>query len=415
MIKGIGIDIIEVSRVRKAIKKNNRFLERVFSNIEVEYIKSRNYNDLTIAGLFSSKESISKALGTGIRGFKWTDIEIIHNELGKPIVNLKEKALDLANEKNIDNILVSITHVKEQAVTVAIAQKKYLKKQENVNLNEVKNILVNREKNSHKGTYGRIGVVGGSKGMSGAPFLTSSAALRTGSGLVYSLVPDSISNILEIKSTEAIIKSFKGNEEGFSKTNIEDLLEFISKLDAIALGPGLGIDEERIKLVTKLLEQINCPVVLDADGINCISKEREILSTIKQPIVLTPHPKEFSRLIGIDIKEIQSNRRKYSMEFTKRYDVILVLKGHKTIVCDRNNFYENSTGNPGMSTAGSGDVLTGIITSLIGQGIEPFESAKLGTFLHGLAGDIAKDDKGEYGLIASDILESIPYAVKQIV
>ncbi len=414
MIKGIGIDIIEVSRVENAVNKSSRFLEKIFSSEEIKYIESRNHNSFTIAGLFSSKESVSKALGTGIRGFNWTDIEIYHDELGKPLVKLKENAKTIARQKGIENINLSISHIKDQAISISIAEGYVFEEKENIaNVSEVKNILMNRSKDSHKGTYGRVGVIAGSEGMSGAPFLSSLSALRTGSGLVYTMVPDVISNILEIKSVEAIVKSFKDNGEGFSRTSIKDIIDYSKKLDIIALGPGLGVDDDRKELVCEILKNVSCPVVLDADGINCIANNKQVLKNRKSTTVITPHMMEFSRLTNVDVDELQNNREKYSMDFAKLYGVIVVLKGHNTVVCDGEKVYINSTGNPGMATAGSGDVLTGVIASLLGQGLKAFDAAKMGVYLHGLAGDMVKQEKGEHGIIASDIIEFIPLAIKQ--
>lgn len=415
MIMGIGIDIIEVSRIENAVSRNKKFLEKLFSKRELNYIASRNYNSSTIAGMFSAKESISKALGTGIRGFNWKDIEIIHDKLGKPIVELNGNAREIANDKHLENISLSISHDKKTAISIAIGEGiNYKKIEEKENVCETKDILIKRDKDSHKGTYGRVGVIAGSKGMSGAPYLTSSAAIRTGSGLVYTMVPDSISTILEIKSVEAVVKSFKSNEEGFIKESIEDIVEQSNKLDVIALGPGMGINSEKIELVEEILKRVDLPTVVDADGINCLCDNKKLLKNRSKPTIITPHLGEFSRLIKKDIDEIQGNREKYSREFAKEYGVILVLKGHETIVCDGERLYVNNTGNPGMATAGSGDVLTGIIVSLLGQGIPSYDAAKLGVYLHGLSGDIVAEDKGEHGLIASDIVNAIPYAIKRI-
>ena len=414
MIRGIGIDIIEVSRIENAIKKNSRFLTKTFSSKEIVYIESRKYNIFTIAGLFACKESISKSLGTGIRGFSWTDIEITHDDLGKPIVELKRNAKKIAEDKKISNISVSISHIKDQAISISIAEGYTYKERENQKtISEFQDTIINRNEDSHKGIYGRVGVIAGSKGMTGAPFLSSSSALRTGSGLVYTMVPKCISEIMQIKSVEAIVKPFEDNGDGFSKSSIKEILDYSKTLDVIALGPGLGIDQDRIELVSQILQKADCPIVLDADAINCIGENKEVLISRRPRTVLTPHMGEFSRLIGVDIETIKSNREKYSMEFSKIYGVVLVLKGNKTIVCDGDNIYINSTGNAGMATAGSGDVLTGMIASLIGQGIECFKAAKLGVYLHGLAGDIVKEEKGEYGMIASDIVSSIPFAIKK--
>ncbi len=419
MIKGIGIDLIELDRIEKAILKNDRFLQKVFSNSELEYLKSRDYNKSTVAGLFSSKEAVSKALGTGIRGFDWKDIEIERDHLGRPLVSLHGDAMKIAEKQGIQSVYLSISHDKEKAVTIAISEGTLtnLKLEADNNKDSMKNILVKRSAQSHKGTYGKIGIIAGSKGMSGAPFLSSSSALRTGSGLVYTIVPSSISLVLEIKSVEAIIKSFDDHKQGsFIKENIVEILDYIESLDVVAIGPGLSLTNDLVELVSMILKTFKKPVVVDADGLNCLSKNKEVLLGRKYKTVLTPHQGEFKRLLedeGMD-GELDENRAEYSMKFARKYNVILVLKGPRTIVCDGKSMYVNSTGNPGMATAGSGDCLTGIITSLIGQGIEVFTATKIAVYLHGLAGDIAKCEKGEYGIIARDIIEAIPYAIKKL-
>lgn len=416
MINGIGIDTVEISRIKKVVSRSEKFLEKIFSKQELKYIESRNYNASTIAGMFSAKESVSKTLGTGIRGFDWTDIEIIHDDLGKPTVKLNRGAKDIADEKCLKNIIVSISHDKEKAMSIALGENvDYKKIEENKNFLDVKDILIKRDKNSHKGTYGKVGVIGGSKGMSGAPYITSLSALRTGSGIVYTMVPDSISTVLEIKSIEAIVKAFKCNGEGFTITNIEDVIIGCENLDAIALGPGMGVDYERIELVSEILKRVSLPVVVDADAINCLGENKEILKNRENPTILTPHLAEFSRLIEVDIDEIQKNREKYSQKFAREHGVVMVLKGRNTVVCDEKNIYINTTGNPGMATAGSGDALTGMISSFLGQGLTAYEAAKLGVYLHGVAGDIAAMDKGEYSLITRDIVSAIPYAIKTII
>lgn len=417
MIKGIGIDLIELERLDKAIKKNEKFLEKIFSKAELSFIESRSYNKSTISGIFSSKEAVSKALGTGISGFDWKDIEISHTSLGKPIVELKGKAKELSDRLGISAISLSISHDKEKAVSIAIAEGDS-ETYKSSNLEVMSELLCKRNEKSHKGNFGRVGVVAGSRGMSGAPFLSSSAALRTGSGLVYSLVPSSISEIVEIKSVEAIVISFDDSGTGhFREDNLEDMLQYLYKLDVVAIGPGIGADRDRVELVRGILSNIDECVVVDADGLNCVAKSKEMLFNRQAPTVLTPHEEEFRRLLEGEefyTKDLETNREIFSIEFAKKYNVILVLKGHNTIVCDGEEIYINSTGNAGMATAGSGDVLTGMITSLIGQGIETFSATKLAVFLHGLSGDIARDEKGEYGLIARDIIESIPYAIKKL-
>lgn len=280
----------------------------------------------------------------------------------------------------------------------------------------MKDLLVRRKENTHKGSYGRVAIVAGSRGMTGAPYLACQSALRTGSGLVYSFIPESLETIMSIKLTESIIKPINDRGTGhFVIESLEGIIKKINNMDSIALGPGIGMDNERVELVGHIIKNANCPMVIDADGLNCISKNIEILEGHGGALVITPHPGEMARLLKIETKDIEEKREYYSRYISEEYNVITVLKGHKTIVSSpKGEIYINNTGNPGMATAGSGDVLTGIIASLLGQGLKAFDAAKLGVYLHGLAGDIAKDKVGEYGMIAGDIMEMVPYAILEI-
>lgn len=278
------------------------------------------------------------------------------------------------------------------------------------------NLIAKRNDNSHKGTYGRVAIIAGSRGMTGAPFLSSQGALRTGSGLVYTIIPESLETVMSIKLTEAIIRPIKDKDTGhFLKDSIEPIIKEVKEMDCIALGPGIGVDKDRIQLVSEIIRDIKVPMVVDADGINCIAENIEILNQGKGPIIITPHPGEMARLLNKDIQQIEKNRQYYSQYISEKYNIIVVLKGNKTIVTSpEGQTYINKTGNPGMATAGSGDVLTGIIASLLGQRLDPFDAAKLGVYLHGLAGDITRDRLGEYGMIANDIIEAIPYAIMRV-
>lgn len=429
MIKGNGIDIIEIDRIRKAINSNNRFIDRIFSENEMNYIKSKNNSVNTIAGLFAAKEAVSKALGSGISGFKWTDIEVCSEASGKPSIRLYGKAKELAEKKEISYVHISISHSKDDAVAFAIAEKGIDDLQEAIPYNPyaegdysiidkkmICNIIPERKKDTHKGTYGKVGVIGGSKGMTGAVALASRACLRSGSGLVYSFVPESLSNIIEILVTEAVTLPITCTNEGhFGIDSIDEIKEAIDKIDCLVLGPGMGVDKERIRFIKEILSYTNKPIVLDADGINCISKDNKALAQRQHITVITPHPAELARLLDVTVEKIQSNRIEYCRYTARTFNTITVLKGYNTVISNPNgDIYINTTGNPGMSTAGSGDVLSGMIASFIGQKIEPLDAAIAGVFLHGLAGDIGAKEKGEYGLIAGDIVESIPYAIKYV-
>ena len=268
----------------------------------------------------------------------------------------------------------------------------------------------------NKGNFGRILVVGGSSGLTGAPCLTAQSALRTGSGVVTVACAKGLNDIFENKLTEVMTASLPQNiDRTISSKALAVLVEMMDQYDVLALGPGLGKNKDTGKLVFSLIRKIKKPVVLDADGLNFISKNPGILKEKKSVLVVTPHPGEMSRLMRCSIDMIQKHRVETSLKFAKKYNVITLLKGACTVIAlPSGEVFINSTGNPGLATAGAGDVLTGVIASIIGQGIEPGKAAIFGAFIHGLAGDLAKKDKGECGLIASDIISNIPEAILNI-
>lgn len=410
-----GVDIVKVSRIEKLMDRNkDAFLNRVFREEEIGYIISKNYSPQTVAGLFAAKEAISKLLGTGIGKLSFKHMEITHDERGKPHVLLHGLGDEMLKALRIRNIEVSISHERDYAVAYAIGET--LNERRNIQVpDKIKSILPKRNKDSHKGTYGRVGIIAGKRGMTGAAYLSTMAALRTGSGLVYAIVPDSISEILSIKLIEAIVKPVCDRQKGhFIVDSFKEIAEIIKDMDAIAIGPGIGVDEETVQVVRSILLNYEKTVVLDADGLNCLSEMGlDILYERRGDTIITPHPGEMARLIGVNTGEIQKRRIEYSDELSNRYNITVVLKGNGTIVISPNReVYINTTGNPGMATAGSGDVLTGIIISLVGQNIRPYEAAVLGVYLHGLAGDLAKTEKGEYGMIARDILNNIPDSIR---
>ncbi|MCX7705159.1 MAG: NAD(P)H-hydrate dehydratase [bacterium] len=276
-------------------------------------------------------------------------------------------------------------------------------------------ILPARKKDSHKGTYGHLFVIGGSPGLTGAVCLASMAALRTGCGLVTAGIPESLNDIFEIKLTEVMTKPLsETGRRTISPLALENCLSFIEKVDGIVIGPGISTEAGTELFFKTLLPDIQKPVVIDADGLKLLAKNLDILHSNEKKIILTPHPGEMSYLTGLSIPEIQANRKKIAAEFAKKFNLIVVLKGYKTVVTDGKKIYINATGNPGMATAGSGDVLSGIIGGLLVQGFSLWESATLGVYLHGLAGDMAAKEIGEYSLIAGDIIDFLPQAIKKI-
>ncbi len=275
---------------------------------------------------------------------------------------------------------------------------------------------------AHKGTFGRVLVIGGSRGMSGAPSLAGMGALRGGAGLVYVAVPSEILPIVAaIEPSYLTIPLATDEEHGcLSADGLKGLRQACEGKDAIALGPGLGTSRGVTAIVTALFAELTQPMVVDADALNVLadqkpgfSKEAGLLKAAG-PRILTPHPGEFARLIGSDIATVQSQRAKLAAEFAATHGVIVLLKGQGTVITDGDRVAINRTGNPGMATGGSGDVLTGLIAALLAQGMQPFEAAQLGAHLHGLAGDLAAVELSQPGLIASDLPRYLAAAWRKV-
>jgi len=274
-----------------------------------------------------------------------------------------------------------------------------------------------RVNNSNKGDYGRALIITGSTGMTGSGCLAAKAALRSGAGLTYVGVPESLSAIYGAALTEPIILPLADNGKGaLSRECTVDIIDRIGRMKAVAIGPGLTCTEEIKEVVERVLCECRAPLVIDADALNCISGNTEILKKLKTNAVITPHPGEMSRLTGLSIKEIQADRLGTARKFAVEFGVIVVLKGNRTVVAlpDGRTFI-NPTGNPGMASAGTGDVLCGIITGLAAQCAPLEEAACAGVFLHGLAGDLAADELGMHSLIAGDIIRYLPSAFKSLI
>lgn len=277
-----------------------------------------------------------------------------------------------------------------------------------------------RKSDTHKGSYGRVLVLAGSPGMTGAAYLCSKAALRSGSGIVTLGIPESLNYIMEMKLTCVMTYPLPETKAStLSNKGRKEILNLCESHDVVALGPGLSQQPETKDLILWLIKNIDRTMVIDADGLNALADNVNVLYKIKQNAVLTPHPGEMSRLTGLgSVKNVQKERLNTATQFVQSIQkelgdekkIVLVLKGDKTVVADYGKVYVNHTGNPGMATAGAGDVLTGIIVSLIGQGFDVFDASQLGVYIHGLAGDIAAEKKGELSMIASDIIDCLPDA-----
>ncbi|PID55808.1 bifunctional ADP-dependent NAD(P)H-hydrate dehydratase/NAD(P)H-hydrate epimerase [candidate division KSB3 bacterium] len=278
----------------------------------------------------------------------------------------------------------------------------------------IKRSLIKRSPNTHKGTYGHVLVIAGSPGKAGAALMTGRSALRAGSGLVTLAIPKNLRVPLEIPTMEVMTAALPETHKGtVSIDAFDEIMRLAEDKRVLALGPGLSTHPSTVELVYALIRNIPLPMVIDADAINAIALNPDILLEAKAPLVLTPHPGEMARLVPNT--QIQNNRIPVAQDTAHTYHVHLALKGARTLIASPSgNVFINPTGNPGMATAGSGDVLTGMIAGLISQNMIPIEATKTGVFLHGLAGDIVKEEKGDYGMIAGDILESIPYAIKRV-
>jgi len=278
-----------------------------------------------------------------------------------------------------------------------------------------------RPRNSFKGDYGHVLVIAGSRGKTGAALMCGRAALRSGSGLVTLGVPESLAESFQCRVTEAMVLPLPDDGNGMmSLKALDNILEFaVKKIDVIAAGPGIGVSPATKKIMTELVLRSPLPIVIDADGLNSISSSAKDLSQVhdllqnaKSPITLTPHPGEMARLIH---KPKVTDRIGIPVSFASASGSYLVLKGVPTIVAlPEGKIFINTTGNPGMATAGTGDVLTGIIASLMGQGLNPADAAALGVYIHGMAGDKAAAKSGEYSLIASDLIDALPDAFMEL-
>ena len=274
--------------------------------------------------------------------------------------------------------------------------------------NKVLELLPDRPENGHKGTFGKILLLCGSRGYTGAAALAAMGSLRSGAGLVYLGVPDSIYDIEAVKLTEPVIIPLDDEGGRYAPSAADQICSLLSGKDAVLIGPGIGQSSGSEAAVLAVLEHFNGPVVLDADGINVMCRHKDILRGRTAPTILTPHDGEFLRFGGV----LTQNRIASAKELAKDLGAIVLLKGHRTVITDGTITYLNETGNPGMATGGSGDVLAGIIVSLLGQGLSSLEAASCAAWLHGAAGDICAKEIGQYGMLPSDMVEVLPRLLK---
>ena len=286
-----------------------------------------------------------------------------------------------------------------------------------LNEDTIRPLLHRRDRQAHKGTFGHCLIIAGSTGKTGAAVLSANSAVRAGSGLVTLAVAESIHTILEMKTTEVMTAPLPDSGSGYlTDSAFPEIGALMVGKDAIAIGPGLNHRPGTSALIQNLVEMATVPLVIDADGLNALAEDITVLKRKKtMQEILTPHPGEMARLLGTSIPDVEAVRISIAQEFASTYGVYLVLKGSRTIIASPSGDVAiNGSGNPGMASGGMGDVLTGILVSLVGQGYAAWDACRLGVFIHGFAADMVAEEKGEIGIHATDVLEKLPYAYNKL-
>ena len=395
----IGVDAVSVDRVALAVKRSGPgFLDKVYTPAEVAYCAG---NSERLAGRWAAKEAVIKCFdGTGIC-FPRRRIEVLPGASGAPRVRL------LGNDRGA-RVEVSITH--HSALAVATAHLEMPEVTENLLPAPEAVVLPDRPRDAHKGTFGTVVVLAGSLGFTGAAYLASTAAARSGAGLVRLLVADSIYPILAAKCTEVMATPVQEVAPGAVGHAAYDMvLRHLATAEAGVVGPGLGRDRSTWRLVLDLVQHVKCPLVLDADALNALGDAPRAKGKLGKNRVLTPHPGEMARLTGKTADAIASDRTGAARKAAKEWGAIIVLKGARTVVAHPDGrTSEDPHEVPALATGGTGDVLSGIIGGLIAQGSDPFSAAVTGVYIHAAAGRRISHRLGESGLLASDLLLEIP-------
>lgn len=398
-----GIDLVEIRRIEKSMK-NPRFCERVLGREEYALLAGRGFPPQSVAASFCAKEAFSKSLGTGLRGFSPCEAELLRDASGRPFLKLSGRALALSGGREY---AVSVTHTRRCASAVVVAQGGPSAPAESsresaaeesaaggstvrtIGMKMVRGMLRPRDPESNKGDYGRLLCVCGSEGMAGAAAMSARAALRCGAGIVETALPRAIYPIVSPQAPEAVFTLLDPSAKGgLSARDADALGKALSKATACLVGCGLGTGAAALEEVEFLLAEARVPLIVDADGINLVARNINVLKTARAPVVLTPHPGEMARLLGTSPSDVQAHRAEYAVGFASAHRVVLVLKGAGTLVAlPDGRLFRNATGNAGMAKGGSGDVLAGMAGSFAAQGVEPWLAAAGAVYLHGLAGD----------------------------
>lgn len=455
-IIGTGIDIVELSRIEKSAA-SAAFCRRVYTGAELSYADSRGkQRTASLAARWAGKEALLKALGTGLIGaMSLTDIEILPDENGAPMVTLTGAAQAQAEKLGVAEIKITLSHSRDNAVAECVLWgEKISFAEDGENLGNATDgrrdwgticpagmpvtsdfaagLLGERPINCHKGSVGRVLVVAGSWGYTGAAYLASLAALRVGAGLVTLTAGKSIAPILAVKCTEVMAKPVAESSAcagALGMNAYDEIMSLAESADTVLIGPGLGRHEDTCALVQGLVVALGAEkrlqLIIDADGLYALRGMGGLLKKCVNPPVLTPHPGELAGLMGCDAAEFQRLEESIgklleaAKETAQEWNAVLVAKSHRTVVASpKGDIFVSTTGNPGMATAGCGDVLAGAIAGIAGEihsrqemGVDTaaLAAAIVGVQIHGLAGDLAGENFGN-GLIASDIIRCLPEA-----
>ncbi len=405
----VGIDVAAVDRVAAAYRQfGARFLHKFLSEREIAYCGD---SPERWAGRWAAKEAIGKAMPAGVARPRMRDVEILASSDGRPRVELAANTT-LAG-RTID---VSIAHDAHVAVAVAVIPDRN-------NVSPAVQVplpsgfqLPERPRDGHKGTFGTVAVLAGSQGFTGAAYLAGMGAARAGAGIVRLLVAQAIYPILAQKCTEVIVSPVPEISPGVvGHVSMSGVLRGFAGADAGVIGPGLGRDTSTRRLVEDLLPRIQAPLVLDADGLNLLAEHRGQLARLSDRIVLTPHPAEFSRLSGLEVEAVQTDRRGVASRFAKAWNKVVVLKGAGTVIAAPDGrITDNRVATAALASAGTGDVLAGIIGGFLAQGLPPFEAAVTGVHVHSLAGLDLEAELGQAGVLASDLLLRLPRVMERL-
>ena len=413
MTPRVGVDVAAIPRIAEAQKRfGDRFLHKFLSDREIAYCGN---SPERWAGRWAAKEAIGKAMPSGVPRPRMRDVEILPSDDGRPHVRVAP-----ATTLTGSTVDVSIAHDGHFAIAVAVIPDAVtiLPRNGQAGGSSLPDgfQLPARPRDGHKGTFGTVVVLAGSQGFTGAAYLASMGAARSGSGIVRLLVAQSIYPILAQKCTEVIVGPVPEIAPGvMGHASLSGILRGFAGADAGVIGPGIGRDASTRRLIEDLIPRVAAPLVLDADALNLISEHPALLPRLPAQIVLTPHPAEFARLCGLETTAVQQDRRGMASRFAKAWNKVVVLKGAGTVIAAPDGRVTLSPiATPALASGGTGDVLAGMIAGLLGQKVPPFEAAVTGVHVHGLAGMDLEASVGRSGVLASDLLPQIPRVMERL-